>query len=92
MNVLHLLDIFSGEIKNINICPGFRVVFRNILSFLINFDRLELYIYHNRRYSFNAQILLVAVNKFLDAKSNAALFTLNLLHEGVVEKEVLLTN
>lgn len=72
-NVVDWLSILSDKVSRVNICPGFRVVFRNILSFLINFDRLELYIYHNRTYSYTIQQLLVAVNKLLDAKSNAAI-------------------
>lgn len=83
-NVEDWLSIMTNQITKINICPGFRVVFRNILSFLINFDQLELYIYHNRTYSYTIQQLLVAVNNLLDAKSNAAIGILQLLDKKVI--------
>ena len=47
------LNVFSEDLNFINTVPGFRTVFRCALTFLINFDRLELYIYNNRNYSYN---------------------------------------
>jgi hypothetical protein len=49
-----ILKVFSEDLSFINTVPGFRTVFRGALTFMINFDRLELYIYHNRNYSYHA--------------------------------------
>ena len=35
-----ILKVFSEELSFMNTVPGFRVVFRSALTFLINFDRL----------------------------------------------------
>lgn len=59
----------SSYINNI---PSSRVIFRSLLSFLVNFDRLELYIYHNRMYSMNFEMLILSVNNFLSTKSTIA--------------------
>lgn len=53
-NYEKMLKVISEDLSFINSVPGFRTVFRYALTFLINFDRLELYIYHNRNYSYNA--------------------------------------
>jgi hypothetical protein len=49
-----ILSVFTEDLSFINSVPGFRTVFRCALTFMINFDRLELYIYHNRNYSYHA--------------------------------------
>ncbi len=58
-----------------------------MFSFLINFDRLELYIYHNRRYSYTVQQMLASINNFLDAKSNAAIGIMDFLDKDIILKE-----
>ena len=49
--------------------PGTRTAIRSLFSFMVNFDRLELYIYHNRTYSYHSELFLRSVNQLLEAKS-----------------------
>jgi hypothetical protein len=54
-----MFNIFT---KTINSVPGSRVVFNGLLSFFSNFDRLELYYYHQQNSSYYSTIFLKAIN------------------------------
>lgn len=41
--------------------PGYRVIFGQLMNFLVNLDRFELYSYHNRTYSYHWTIFLNTV-------------------------------
>lgn len=42
--------------------PGSRVIFGDLLSFFVNFDRLQFYYYHSRAYGYYARLILANVN------------------------------
>lgn len=78
------LQAFVEKGKITNSIPGARVMFRNALTFLINFDRLELYIFHNRTYSYNAQQFIRAANDFMNTKSELAINIWNKIKSDAV--------
>lgn len=42
--------------------PGSRIFFGDVMSFFVNFDRLQFYYYHNRNYSEYSNVLLEEIN------------------------------
>ena len=48
--------------------PGSRMFLGQFVGFLISLDRLQLYAYHKRNYSYNYQNLIDGAFKLLDMK------------------------
>jgi hypothetical protein len=48
--------------KTLTRIPGSRIFLGDIMSFFINFDRLQFYYYHDRNYSIFSDILLAEIN------------------------------
>jgi hypothetical protein len=63
------MELFFEKAKILSMFPGTRIAIRSLFSFMVNFDRLELYIYQNRTYSYHSELFLLSVNSLLGVKS-----------------------
>lgn len=54
----------NSIVQNVMKLSAFRTIFPNFAMFFINIDRLQLYIYHNRKYSTNSELFLMMINRF----------------------------
>lgn len=50
--------------------PGSRIFFGDVMSFFVNFDRLQFYYYHHRNYSEYSNVLLEEINTLNNLKGS----------------------
>jgi hypothetical protein len=65
--------------------PGSRILFGDLMSFSINFDRLQLYYYHNRNYSLYSNILLEYINEMDNLKGTLISSLYELIRQNASE-------
>jgi hypothetical protein len=64
-----LSQVFESELLQTGSSfPGGRAFFFSLLSFMVNFDRLEFYLYHNREYGRTLKLFLTKIKALQSAK------------------------
>ncbi len=59
---------------NIGAIPCARIIFAELVNFMISFDRMQLYYYHHRTYSYYYEIFIKGMASLFNQKGTYAVF------------------